>query len=228
MSQKRSSQQVLTANRQASSAGGARSHSPSDIAVGDDDDQPQPALKVRKTRITLSCVRCRGRKVKCDGVKPCENCRMTGNVCELPEFDGRKCKKSGRARETERPAVTHKVEFYLHDGGSGSDLLPWTGDPSSNSPAALAAAGSGAAGLAASFPEPGALQEWPTTAQAGPPLAVGNPAAPTIRGAHFMPDPVVPTHAELVSSQPRLADPPVTGDTLGVGAEDSVRCTYYR
>lgn len=43
----------------------------------DDEEQPQKLMRRR-----IACKRCRGRKVKCDNVRPaCGNCRDSGREC---------------------------------------------------------------------------------------------------------------------------------------------------
>ncbi|KAI8063819.1 hypothetical protein BC940DRAFT_218152, partial [Gongronella butleri] len=42
--------------------------------------------KPKRTKVTLACLLCRKKKVKCDGAQPtCSRCTAKGHVCEYSE-----------------------------------------------------------------------------------------------------------------------------------------------
>lgn len=79
------------------------SHSPdfprmsSQIDVGDN----STPLRRRGPRITRACEQCRGRKVRCDGQRPCSGCRGGGAAC-LYSSGPRRRRVAGNSRNDQR------------------------------------------------------------------------------------------------------------------------------
>ncbi|KAG7663542.1 uncharacterized protein J8A68_002926 [[Candida] subhashii] len=51
----------------------------------DDDQQPQQPRR-KRNRISLTCINCKKRKIKCDRGKPCTACSKYGSICEYPDM----------------------------------------------------------------------------------------------------------------------------------------------
>lgn len=66
----------------------------------------------KRVKVTLACVLCRKKKVKCDGVQPsCSRCRSIGNCCQYSEPPKKRGPPKGYVEVIENRA--HRIESLL-------------------------------------------------------------------------------------------------------------------
>lgn len=66
----------------------------------------------KRVKVTLACVICRKKKVKCDGIKPaCSRCQSIGNKCEYSDPPKKRGPPKGYVEIIENRA--HRIESLL-------------------------------------------------------------------------------------------------------------------
>lgn len=75
---------------------------------------PKIAVKstTKRVKVTLACIVCRKKKVKCDGIQPsCSRCQSIGNCCEYSEPPKKRGPPKGYVEVIENRA--HRIESLL-------------------------------------------------------------------------------------------------------------------
>ncbi|KAL4953486.1 hypothetical protein BDW69DRAFT_200163 [Aspergillus filifer] len=89
---------------------------PFDLGQPPSADRPQ-SLKRSRPRPVISCLRCRGKKLRCDRVTPCENCRKAGCASTCEYRDGQGTKKRTRLEPGPATAVPPERSMLgVHSG----------------------------------------------------------------------------------------------------------------
>lgn len=66
----------------------------------------------KRVKVTLACVLCRKKKVKCDGIQPsCSRCQTIGNCCQYSEPPKKRGPPKGYVEVIENRA--HRIETLL-------------------------------------------------------------------------------------------------------------------
>ncbi|KAL4969871.1 Zn(II)2Cys6 transcription factor [Aspergillus stella-maris] len=94
------------------------SEMPFDLGQLSSADRTQ-SLKRPRPRPVISCLRCREKKLKCDRVTPCENCRKAGCVSTCEYRDGQGSEKRTRLE----PGLATAVHPFRVMSGTDSDVI---------------------------------------------------------------------------------------------------------
>jgi hypothetical protein len=91
----------------------------------------------RSQRQLISCYPCRGRKLKCDGQKPCAQCLRRGNEAECAYASHvrrrGKGKKAGDGDVSSEDSASGGAKTDRREGSRDSAGRPWDGDPGAQS-----------------------------------------------------------------------------------------------
>ncbi|KAG7924676.1 hypothetical protein KL925_005107 [Ogataea polymorpha] len=85
-------------------------------------DSKQTLGRTKRTRVSVACDRCKRRKKRCEGLEPCENCKLAGARCSY----SRALRTQIRNNKEKEDAVDEQVptEALMVDSGSTSEPQP--------------------------------------------------------------------------------------------------------